>query len=125
MEIDPNAAIERFTQLRFRKLFKLLAQCQKLSPCAENENAVAQLQVALERAANETKQNWTDASQKFNTDCIDDKYLIGHGLVPDAKAAKRSNEKLYNEVKRAKRAYERNLKLLNMYMEVFNYGSDG
>ena len=80
-----------------------------------NEETVAVLDAYIPEWVAEHKQGWADASKVFSNGYRDTKFM--NASAKEKSAVKRENDRLYAEVKRQKKAYERSEKVLTAWTD--------
>ena len=114
MELNCPYFIQKMTLANLKKVFDLMCKQSWRNP-----EAIATTERYIQLCIEEARQEWHEASVKYQNEWVDVKFHY-EWTQNQKQCAERENKKLINAVKSKKRAHDRLLKIQTVFSEIKN-----
>lgn len=112
IELNCPYFLQHMTLAKLKKVFELM--CKQ---SWRNEQAIDTTQQYIELCIAEAKAQWHEASSKYQNGYVDTKFRYGL-TKPQKQSIEKENKRLLDTVKRTKTAYERMVKIQDLFNAV-------
>ena len=109
IELNCPYFIQHMTLAKLKKVFELMC-----TQAWRNEQAIDTTGRYIELCITEAKSQWHEASSKYQNGYVDTKFRYGL-TKPQKQSIERENKKLLDAVKRTKTAYDRMVKVKDLF----------